>query len=283
MNPYASPKSCSPSRRKGGSSKRGSSAPVQTCFSYQSLAKIARRYNRANPNDKITLHRSREKLWKAIQRKLPQCNDERCWTRARFLKAGDKKQLLEDFKPPIPLGKYTWLNTQDIDQVLRGYERIFPAFKFLGTHPVDFQDLYPERFDPLPVTALRKARKKIAGMVLNLDDSDEPGSHWVAVVLDLENRVFEFFDSYGDAPPEEVKAFYQQLNRRSRNGWKFRVNTREHQLKNSECGVYSIHFIVRRISGTPFKRATTEVIRDAEMNRNRARYFDPHTQYNNNV
>jgi hypothetical protein len=212
---------------------------------------------------------------------MPRCNNERCWTRASFLKSDDRKKLIEDFKPPIPQGKYDWLNTKDIDHVLKGYERVFPQFKFLGTYPIDFQDTDPQLFDPLNTTALRRAGKKKAGLVLNLDSSDEPGSHWVAVLLDLENRVFEFFDSYGDAPPAEVKEFYRQLDRRSRKGWKMRVNRTAHQRKNSECGVYAIHFIVRRISGTPFKQASEQVIRDAEMNSKRRYYFDPHSPYNN--
>jgi len=278
MKPYSSTQSCSPSRRR-----KGGSQEIQSCFTYQSLARIARRYNEQNEQNKIKLYRNRNQLWKAIRTKIPDCDNERCWIRSRFLETKDKKTLLEDFKPPIPLGQHTWLNTQDINQVLAGYERIFPAFKFLKTHPIDFQDVYPKKFNPLNVTALRKAGKKMAAMVLNLDKSDEPGSHWVAVVLDLENRVFEYFDSYGDVPPVEVKRFYQQLNKRSRNGWKFKVNKTVHQQKDSECGVYSIHFVVRRVSGTPFKKASEEVIRDAKMNQNRREYFDPHNSYNNHI
>ena len=277
MKAYSSPASCSLSpRRKGG-------GDIQTCFSYQSLARIARRYNEANPEDKITMHRSRNGLWQAIRLKLPRCNDERCWTRSTFLDSNDRRKLLEDFKPPIPQGKYDWLNTKDINQVMRGYERVFPSFKFLGTHPIDFQEVLPRSFNPLNVSALKRARKKKAGIVLNLDMSDEPGSHWVAVLLDLEKHILEYFDSYGDSPPQEVQDFFKQLNRRSKNGWTLRYNKNVHQRKNSECGVYSIHFLVRRISGTPFKRATEEVIRDAEINSMRPYYFDPRSPYNNNI
>ena len=280
MKPYSSNESCSPKRRKkGGSSK---STAVQTCFSYQSLARIARRYNEANPRDKITIHRSRDKLWNAIQDKMPQCNDERCWTRARYLSRKDHEELIEDFKPPIPQGQYDWLNTKDINQVMHSYERVFPRFVFLGTHPIDFQRI-DDTFAPLNITALRQAGKDKAGLVLNLDESDEPGSHWVAVFLDLEKRVFEFFDSYGDSAPQEVKDFFHALDRRSKKGWSYRENKTSHQQKDSECGVYSIHFLVRRLSGVPFKRATEDVIRDAEMNQMRRHYFDPYAPYNNHI
>lgn len=229
------------------------------------------------------MHRSRDELWHAIRERMPECNNERCWIRSRHLKAKDREDLLEDFKPPIPQGKYDWLNTKDIDHVMNGYERVFPNFKYLGTHPIDFQSVEKKTFAPLNVSGLRRAGKRYAGMVLNLDSSDEPGSHWVAVFLDLEGRVFEFFDSYGEPAPQEVKDFYEDLNHRSRNGWRYRENKTEHQRKNSECGVYSIHFLVRRLSGESFKRATEDVIRDAEMNRHRAHYFDPHSPYNNYI
>ena len=281
MKPYSSRDSCSPTRKSRRKSKSGGAA--QTCFSYQSLARIARRYNEANPQDKINIYRNRDRLWRAIRDKIPRCQNERCWTRASWLPVSDRDKVLEDFKPPIPQGKYAWLNTDDIDRVLKGYERVFPLFVYLGTYPMDFQEKHPKLFNPLNVSALRKAGKEFAGLVLNLDNSDEPGSHWVAVLIDIKNRIFEFFDSYGENPTKEIMDLYHQLDQRARNGWKLRVNKTEHQQKNSECGVYSIHFIVRRISGTPFKQATEQVIRDAKMNQMRSYYFDPHSPYNNHI
>lgn len=281
--PYSSERSCSPTRRRGR--KGGADSPAtKSCFSYQSLAAIARHYNSANPNDKIRMSRKRDELWRAIREKTTECDDERCWLRADWVPGSTRKKLVEDFKPPLPLGKYTWLNTDDIDRVLHQYESVFPEFAYMGAHPIDFQKLY-KRFNPLDVRKLRKAGKSKVGMVLNLDESHEPGSHWVALFLDLKRRSFEYYDSYGERAPREVKAFYEQLAKLDGSKdirWSYKENTKEHQQANSECGVYSIHFIVRRLSGTSFRQAVNDIIRDEQMNRMRLEYFDPYEEYDNN-
>jgi hypothetical protein len=270
---YASSRRCSPiSRKKTGSSGGG----VQSCFPWQSLARIARRYNEANPQDKIPLYRNRDQLWRAIKRRMPQCDDEKCWTRAHFLSPSDREQLVEDFKPPIPQGKYSWLNTDDIDRVLRGYEKVFSDFLYLGAHPIDFQT-YDRNFDPLHRLLSSKARK--AALVLNLDDSTKDGSHWVGVFFDISSRTMEYYDSYGEPAPKLVKEFYHALGK----GWKYKENHHIHQRYNSECGVYTIHFIVRRLLGTSFEETTRKVIKDSEMNSKRTTYFDPLEKYNNSI
>ncbi len=274
--PYSSERSCSLA-----SSQSNGSSSVSTCFSYQSLAKIARRFNEANPDDKITLHRSRDKLWREIQKRTPECNDERCWIRSRFIPTSDRNTLLEDFKPPLPKGKYDWLNTDDIEHVLKSYERVFRKFVFLGAYPIDFQTVYGRKFNPLDVNGLLQSGKRTAGLVLNLDRSDQPGSHWVAIYLDLQNRVMEYYDSYGVRAGKHVKAFLESLSARDGKPWIYKENRNENQRKDSECGVYSIHFIVRRLTGTSFERVVGDIIRDDEMNRYRAKYFDPYEKYDN--
>jgi hypothetical protein len=268
--PYASPRRCSPLslKRNGGG---------QSCFTWQSLVRIARRYNDANPHDKITLYRNRDQLWRAIKRKMPECDDEKCWTTSRFLAPQDRAALVEDFKPPLPQGKYAWLNTDDIDRVLQGYTKVFPDFLYMGAHPIDFQT-YDHNFNPLRLVLASRAKK--AGLVLNLDDSSQDGSHWVAVYFDIAHKTMEYYDSYGDKAPQPVIKFFEALRQR---GWKYKENRKVHQRKNSECGVYSIHFIVRRLLGKTFDETVDKIIRDAEMNENRLKFFDPMEKYNNNI
>lgn len=269
--PYSSERSCSPRRKEKNA--------VKSCFSWQSLARIARRYNESNPHDKIQIHSSHDKLWQAIRAKMPQCRDERCWIRAQYISEKDRQVLLEDFRAPLPQGKYDWLNTDDIERVLKRYERVFRTFVFLGAYPIDFQSVYADKFHPLNVAGLLRAGKRHAGLVLNLDRSDQPGSHWVAIFLDLKSKVMEFFDSYGVRAPKQVKAFFESLGR----GWTYKENKTAHQRKGSECGVYSINFIVRRLSGASFERIVNDIIRDEEMNGYRTKYyFDQYEKYNNN-
>jgi hypothetical protein len=270
---YSSGESCSPERRR--LSRSGTGGGVKSCFSYQSLARIARRFNAANPTNPITISRNRDDLWHAIRKRIPECKDERCWIQSRWITDGDRTVIEEDFKPPIPQGKYAWLNSDDIDRVLYQYEKIVPGFRFLGTHPIDFQTVIPEVWSMLK-QFLRSSKVKKIGLVLNLDYHDEPGSHWVAVLIDKQTKTGEYFDSFGDDAPREVYELFDRIG-----GVQVLINKVAHQRKNSECGNYAINFIVQRISGSTFKQVTSNVIRDEQMNSNRKIFFDPHHSYKN--
>ena len=73
--------------------------------------------------------------------------------------------------------------------------------------------------------------------VINTDDHDEPGSHWVAVFDDGEN--VEYMDSYGHPP----------LDARCLNflGDTFSFNTvRLQQQYSNACGFYCVYFLLHR-------------------------------------
>jgi hypothetical protein len=50
-------------------------------------------------------------------------------------------------------------------------------------------------------------------------------------------------------------------------------NKVRHQYDNSECGVYSINFILELLDGKSFKDITNNKTYDEEMNKNRKIYF----------
>jgi hypothetical protein len=52
-----------------------------------------------------------------------------------------------------------------------------------------------------------------------------------------------------------------------------RYNMKQHQFENSECGVYSINFIVRLVSGESFDNIVNNITSDEMMNKNREEYF----------
>ena len=51
------------------------------------------------------------------------------------------------------------------------------------------------------------------------------------------------------------------------------VNNVRHQFKNSECGIYSIHFILKLLEGNSFENIKNNVIRDDNMEENREKLF----------
>lgn len=241
---------------------------------------MARAHNRAGSGERIALSGSTAELWEALRERMPQCEDELCWLRLTpNLSSAAREDLVENFKPPIPRGADTWLTTTDIDRVMQQYTRIFDNFVWLGAHPVDFQTVSPETVGPAAILR-RMKRKRYAALVLNMDPHDQPGSHWVAVLLDKKRRVVEYFDSLADPAPPEIDSLVRGLSEASGKRWKLRTNSVAHQRENNECGVYAIHFLVRRLAGDQFRRVSRDVIRDAEMNAMRPVFFD---RYNEQV
>ena len=48
-----------------------------------------------------------------------------------------------------------------------------------------------------------------------------------------------------------------------------------HQYKNSECGVYSMMFIINMLENNDFTKNTSNIILDDEMNQNRNKLYSP--------
>ncbi len=81
-------------------------------------------------------------------------------------------------------------------------------------------------------------------IVVNLDPSTKPGSHWVAIFVI--NNTVDYFDSYGQPP--NVRAINNFLK-------KFKgCNFNRKRLQgpfSSVCGHYYIYFAVQRWKGVP--------------------------------
>ena len=52
-----------------------------------------------------------------------------------------------------------------------------------------------------------------------------------------------------------------------------RFNKIQHQFKNTECGVYSINFIIRLLGGETFDDIVNNITNDDKMNACRKTYF----------
>ena len=76
--------------------------------------------------------------------------------------------------------------------------------------------------------------------VINLDDHDEPGSHWVAVWCNKE-RV-EFMDPFG-VPPLDKRCLMFLGNNVFFNTVKMQL------LLSKACGFYCTYFLIKRASG----------------------------------
>lgn len=262
-----------------------------SCYSKEQLKQIIQAYNAKNTSSnriEVSSSATKSVLWDAIQeRMVQQCEGEACW--AQTLQPSDMV-IDEVFRPERPVGKYQWLSTTDIHDVLKQYEALYPNFVFLGPVPMDFCSLTGNAVCNVDLRALQRNGVNKVGVVFNTDPSTEPGKHWVSMFIDLEEGQEEigYFDSYGMAPlaPQVqhlIKKVQQQFEDIHHRPLRLNLNCDhemcvtkvQHQRNNSECGVYSINFIVQRLTGKPWAQVVQDRQTDEQMARMRRVYFRP--------
>lgn len=268
IDPESSENTCAP----GVKSHNGS------CFSFNSLKRLAEAFNKYDKNNKISLNAgSRDELYDKVQKALfDKCNkDETCWVDQDFVQNENYFDLAKfTIKPKGPKGKYTWLTTSHIYEVLKQYENIYPDFEFIATVPIDFDQLFKE-ICHLDLQNFFTNNKKKFGLVFNLDPHYKSGSHWVALYCEFSDNKNEihFFDSVGHGPHKEIQVLMDRFKRKAEKlGIKdidVKINTISHQKKNSECGVYCIYFILNKLKNNELK----DRVSDDEINRFRKKYF----------
>lgn len=84
-------------------------------------------------------------------------------------------------------------------------------------------------------------------LISNLDTNTGPGSHWVAIHIDI-NGIGEYFDSYGRKPTNYHKTFLQ----RNTKIW-FYNNKSLQNFYTSVCGEYSLVYLYFKYIGVSMK------------------------------
>jgi hypothetical protein len=87
-----------------------------------------------------------------------------------------------------------------------------------------------------------------------------------------------YFDSYGIAPDKRVRKLMRKFAtdiQKVNPNVKIRSdhNRLRHQYENSECGVYSMNFIIRMLRGDGFDNICKSKISDSDINKCRKQYF----------
>lgn len=207
--------------------------------------------------------------------------DERCW--ARITGEGE-----DSLTPACPArwreNDRTWLTNFDIMDVMTQYETRYPSFKFAGVFPVnassartDGPGCVVESICQLDVRAVAKKHSQL-GFVFNLDRHDEPGSHWVSVYVgllkSLPNYGVYYFDSVAHPPPPEVHLFLNKIcDRMGDPRFRSRINTERKQYKNTECGMFSINFLVECLRKRSFNSIVKDQVFDDQVQKLRYKHF----------
>jgi hypothetical protein len=269
----------------------------QSCFSLNNVCSLVRAYNKSiekkgltnklikfkyNSTDKFSKREYRKYLLRELDKALEDvCNDQLCWLKQDFIKEMNNEEKYEllhkTYRPSGPQGRFTWLNTINLNNVMDQYEIMYPNFKYLGTVPMDFDDLDEKhKLSSIDYQQLINKDKYRFGTIFNLDYHNQAGSHWVALYSDVRNGNIIFFDSYGEEPTQRIHKLMNTLGnvcKKNQVNPNIDWNKVRHQYKNSECGVYSINFIARSLAGQTLEGISKERIDDDAVNMCRKVYF----------
>ena len=191
-----------------------------------------------------------------------------------------KKELRTHLRPRRPKAWDTdpdaWLDNYNILSVMKQYQEAYPWFHFMGVYPIDFSAPDPYKKDGKCLhrdicdlnlqTEYKKGIRGI-GIIFNLDPHFKGGSHWVGLYINIKNikkPYISYYDSYGyDTPPLIARLMRSFTLQNSSTELGF--NARRFQYGGSECGMFSMYFIICMINGISFKDFCKDAVNDNFM------------------
>jgi hypothetical protein len=221
-------------------------------------------------------------LHKMNKRLKNTCDNQMCWTKQEFIKYIDneaRKELSSNiFRPVGPQGSHKWLNTINIEKVIEQYEHIYQDFKFMGALPMDFDDLPYLHIHDLNYANLQTRNINRIGFVFNTDEHYKSGTHWVSMFVDLNKFHIYYFDSYGIKPEKRVRLLmrriYEYCKAKCNCTPDIDYNYIKHQRGGSECGMYSIFFIIKMLEDDDYYKFIENVKSDDYIWSFRQVYFN---------
>jgi hypothetical protein len=194
----------------------------------------------------------------------------------------DISRVMKQYEQTYPHFKFIGPSPIDFDtKVKRG------DLPWAKSGPANDQVCVWEELCHLSLKKLLGNGKTKLGVVFNLDRYDEPGSHWVSLYLSLGEPknmdggssskidikwpkdssggkkqktyvptpfVF-YFDSTGRPAPKEIKALIERIQTQGKELFpqmdivSYNNNGQDHQKSNTECGMYSLFFLITMLTG----------------------------------
>ena len=253
------------------------------------MYKLRDLWNIRHPDDMIESNNIAD-IWYQLQGKLKNvCDKESCWLKQSFVNKQDRQKLLTAFAPVAPVSwkkkPNEWLSSTEIIDVMRQYEKAYKCFVFMGPSPIDYdtRKLYGEciwqelcQFNLKE--QIEQGKKKI-GIIFNLDPHYKPGSHWVSMFINVKKKQIYYFDSAGEPIPPGIKKFADEVTKQGKSlgiSFKFDQNHPvEHQYGDTECGIYSLYFIVHMLEDKINSHyLKTHILKDEYIEKFRKVYFN---------
>ena len=260
-----------------------------TCYSDSALLKMKNLWNARHPDHKIQTN-SPHDIWKQLKSNMQSvCDIETCWLKQHFIaKDVDKELATFTFTPKSPKSwaknPTEWLSSVDIENVMKQYEKTYKCFDFIGPSPIDFDKrvmygkcVWDELCNFSLEKHIAKGKNKI-GIIFNTDPHYLNGSHWISLFINVKKRFIFFFDSNGDPVPKEIAVLSKRIIAQGKAlglPLTFHQNAPfEHQRENTECGMYSLYFIISLITDKhTYKYFMKHRITDDNMKQMRLKYF----------
>lgn len=209
-------------------------------------------------------------------------SNDRCMLESSSLTGVEKEALAKTYLRPKRPSEWAsdpdqWLDSNNIADVMKQYEEAYKDFKFLGVLSIDFAAPDPynksngekclvNSICEMKLSDLKKSGINRLGAVINLDPHFKSGSHWVGLFIDLRANIKKvyYFDSYGIKPPQQIAILMRSLTLQDPK-LTLEYNARRFQYEGSECGMYSLYFIITMLDGGNFAELCHNPIPDKEM------------------
>jgi len=210
------------------------------------------------------------------------------------------------FKAPGPRNSLALLSNYNLDETLQRWGRVFTEFFPCPFAMMDF-DSNGDYFGEANFPAILEGRAEVElgsgvgrvrrrascfGCIVNTDTSRGPGKHWVAVFVDCrpppgEPWTVEYFNSAGRPPPRPMVGWMERTRAQLaeyRSGRPENRNTvceavsvpvtdMDHQESQTECGLYALFYIRRRLEGVPYTFFEQQLVPDEAMTTFREHVF----------
>lgn len=230
------------------------------------LQEAAINYNDTH-SDFIDITDNKEDMKKKVIKKIEEegCKidtNKKCWVNSNV--------FMDLYgRPNGPLKFGVWLSNTDIDKTLKMREKLFKNFKYVKTVACDFMD-YSNSFKK---ERLFEKGKDYYAFVVNTGTLSSGGQHWTAVFIDTKNKKFYYYDPVGNKTKKEVPQYIRNYAKYL--GFKkIYYNIIKHQYDKSECGVFSIRFILYMLNGYTFEKFAKDNIKTQKIASCRLQYFN---------
>ena len=219
------------------------------------------------------------------------CKTESCWLKQNKDFGKISEDILDSFAPVSPAewkkNPNEWLSSIDIDKVMNQYKKAYKCFEFIGPSPIDFDKkmsygecVWNELCNFSLANQIKNGKNKI-GIIFNTDPHNKSGAHWISLFINIKKKTITFFDSVGTKITPEILKLVNRIIEQGRKlnpkiNFKFDDSDGvEHQYKNTECGIYSLFFIIHMLQDkTSENFYKNHIIKDDKIQNYRKIYFN---------